>query len=194
MVAPGCQQLAVLFLPDTRPLVRAEFKLPRGKTAVLVDDFMVDIEDAAVKGRIADRVIELLGTQRALRKVEFVSSDKLDALTTETPDGKLVSIRALGKQLGADTVIYVNITQFDLQSDPQTPLALPSGGARVKVIKSETGARLWPIDIAGRSIRVRGRREPETVEAKNRAKWTGVLVDMLAGKIAKLFYDHREET
>lgn len=191
---PGCQQLAILFLPDTRPMVQAEFQLPRGKTAVLVDDFMVRLEGEQVKNKIATGIIELLKEQRALRKVTFTPPAKAENLKTEESDGTLVSIQRLGKQMGVDTVLYVNVTRFELQSDPEAPLPFPSGQARVKVIKIQTGERLWPIDIAGRSIRVRARREPQTLDADNRAKWADTLADLLAAETAHLFYDHREGT
>jgi len=192
MFLSGCARLGILFLPDTQPLVRAEFELPAGKTAVIVDDLQVSLKDTTVQARIADRVIDLLDAQWSLRKVEFIPCQRSEGLETEMPDGRLVSIQQLGRRLDADTIIYVNLTQFDLQSEPDTPLIFPAGRARIKVVKVSTGERLWPIDLAGRAVRVTGRRQSEALNAKSREKWTDTLVEMLAGQIADLFYDHRE--
>lgn len=191
-VGGGCGQLGTLFMPDPRPLVPAQFKLTEGKIVVLIDDYRVRLEQANIKEHIADKVVELLKSSRAARKAKFLPYKNLRSVKTESPTGKKYSIKRIGEDLGADVVLYVDITQFDLEGDPQSPLILPQGQAHIKVIEVETGDRLWPIDVQGHPVHARGRREAERLTNANRRKWSETLADMLATEIAELFYEHRQ--
>jgi len=192
MTLAGCGKLGALFTPNPRPLIPAQFKLPAGKAALLIDAHMVRLNGAAIKETIAETIIRELQSQRSARKVRFIPYQRLRSVETESPEGKKYSIQHIGRQLKADFVIYVNITQFDLQSDPESPLILPAAQANVKVFDVNAGERLWPIEQGGRAVQVRGRRETETLENANRREWSTKLADMLAVKIAQQFYPHRE--
>ena len=194
LATAGCAQMAILFMVDTEPKVPAEFKLPKGKTALLIDDYMVDLDGENIKEQMAAKMAELLQTNRAVEKAALIPYETVKTLKTEAPDGRRYSIQRLGKELGAENIIYINISQFELQSDPDSPLIRPAGAARVKVIAVGTGERLWPVDLAGQSVQAQGRREAEVLEAQSQQKWTETLADMLATDVAELFYEHRKKS
>ncbi|NLX06353.1 MAG: hypothetical protein GXY33_14540 [Phycisphaerae bacterium] len=193
VLSSGCANMALMFTPDMKPAVPAEFKLPAGKTAVLIDDYMISSTDAATREAIAQRTMQLLQENGAVRRDNAIDYSQVESLKKQGADGRLYSIQQLGRETGADLVIYVNLTQFDLQADPESPLILPAGRAQVKVMDVGTGERLWPIDIAGRSVQVRGRREGDMLEPEKRQEWTDQLADMLGAEVARLFYAYREE-
>ncbi len=189
----GCAHLALLLSPDLREKVNAEYKLPGGKIVLIVDDYMVETANETIKDRIATSAIELMMANKASRRAEFIPYSKVQSVSMTGSDGTRYSLQNLGKKIGGETVIYINIVQFDLNPDEDIPLIEPVGRAQVKVVDVESGDRLWPIDIAGRTVQVHGKRDTEDVESADRQKWNRKLADMIAQVVAELFYDHRAE-
>lgn len=189
----GCGRLGQLFMPDPHPLIPAEFSLPKGNIAILIDDYMVTSRSVDTRQRIAEKIVELVKSQWGARKTDFISYQRVIPIKMDLPDGKKRSIQRIGEELGADAVLYINITQFDIQGDPESPLILPAAQANAKVVNVASGERLWPIDYAGHPVQVRGRREPDTFDRRDTQQWTNKLADMLGEGIAELFYTHRNE-
>ena len=154
----GCSNLGALLMPEDGMFIPAQFKLPPGKTAIIVDDSLVQFEDPTAKSRIVETAVERLESQRAIRKSEVVliSHKKVAALKTETPAGDWIPIRKLGKKLGADTVIYANITRFDLTGDTESPLVFLMAAARVKVLNiNELANFLKPVVLPGEKLEIK---------------------------------------
>jgi hypothetical protein len=191
----GCGQMAIFFAGDSDgESVKAEYRLPEGKVAILIDDFMMQTENSEMKNRLCDVIIARLKMEANYKKTEFIPTKDLRNVDVRTEDGQWTSIQKIGRQAGATAVLYVNVTRFELAGDPDSPLVLTSARSQVKVIQVSDGERLWPVDIAGRSIQVQGKRQSETLDTQNRAKWTESLSDELGTAIAYLFYDHYEKS
>lgn len=193
--ATGCTQSAILFAGDgDGEEVKAEYRLPNGKIAILIDDFMMQTENSEMKNRLCDVIISRMKMEGSYKKVEFIPTKDLRNVDARTADGQWTSIQKIGRQAGATAVLYVNVTRFELAGDPDSPLVLTSARGQVKVIQVSDGARLWPVDIAGRSVQKQGRRQSETLDAQNRSKWIESLSDDFGTAIAYLFYDHYEKS
>jgi hypothetical protein len=196
MLLPGCGKLGVLFAPDPRPLIPAQYELPREckKIAVVIDDFRIETGQENLRERTAEQIeLSMKANGAAARGAEFIPYSNIRSIETVSPEGKKHSIKHIGEALGADTVIYIDITQFDLAADTESPLVMPEAQARVKVLNIKTGERLWPIDFAGQPVYARERRQTEQLENSNRQEWSEKLAELLGTRIAELFYSHREE-
>ena len=190
----GCK-LATLLAPDPRPLVSAQFKLSKAKkTAVLIDDYMAPIQSPELKAELAQKVAANLTEGGALRAGDLIGSDKVNDVSKESDEGKKNSIQRIGRDLGADIVVYVNVVDFNLQSDPDNPLIQPQARAYVKVVDVASGERLWPIDITGQPVQATTRMEGDLAsDTSAKAQATEKIIDKLAAQVAELFFEHRED-
>ncbi len=190
----GCKYPLIL-LTDPRPMVEAKYKMAKGKkVAVLVDDYLSPVNNPTMKGDLARNISAGLIEAGAVRAGDMISTDKVNETPKDTPEGKKRSIQRIGKDVGADYVLYVNIIDFNLQADPDNPLVQPKAKAFVKVIDVSTGERLWPIDVSGEPIEAKCRTATDLAsETTDTTQWTQDLVDMLTSEVIGMFFDHREE-
>jgi len=188
----GCayvSAVALLLTPEEK--IPAEYKLPeKKKVAVLVDDYMSPLGNLELKKSLATTVGQQLVAAKAIKPEDLIDPEKVLAAPTDTTDGKKLSIQHIGRDVHADYVIYINIIDFNLQSDPDNPLIQPKSRAYVKVIEVATGERLWPIDVAGYPIQGKEHMQGEMAEEADKNEWSQKLVDKLASSAAELFYDH----
>jgi len=193
MILGGCKY-ATLLVTDPRQMIEAKYKMAKGKKiAVLVDDYLSPINNPDMKKDLAMLISDGLIQAQAVRAGDMISTDKVYETPKESPDGKKLSIQRIGKDVGADYVIYVNIIDFNLQSDPENPLIKPKAKAFVKLVEVSTGERLWPIDMSGEPIEATSRVANDIAsEATDTTKWTQELIDTLASQTVGMFFDHRE--
>jgi hypothetical protein len=188
----GCayvSAVALLLTPEEK--IPAEYKIPeKMKVAVFVDDYMSPLGNRELKKSLATSVGQQLIAAKVIQPEDLIDPEKVLAAPTETPDGKKFSIQHIGRDLHADYVIYINIIDFNLQSDPDNPLIQPKSRAYVKVIEVATGERLWPIDVAGYPIQGKEHMQGELTEEADKNEWSQKLVDKLATSAAELFYAH----
>lgn len=189
----GCK-LGAIFMPE--PKTAAKYKFTKGKkVAVLIDDYMSPAVNPGMKPALAQKIAAALLEGEALRPGDLIAAEAVDQTAKDGPGGKKLSIQHIGKEVGADLVVYVNITDFSLQSDPDNPLIFPKAKAYVKVVEVTTGERLWPIDLAGEPLETSGRMEGDLAsDSADNSKWSDQLTDQLAVEVAMLFFDHPEKS
>ncbi len=186
----GCKY-AVLLLPDPHEKTQAEYQLPKNKKiAILVDDYLSPIGNPSQRLNLAKKIAQNLIDSGALRAGNLIDSQKVFDTPADSPEGKKLSIQHIGRKVGADDILYVNIIDFNLQSDPENPLIVPKAKAYVKVIEVETGERLWPIDLAGRAVETKGRMEGDVAEDADKTQFADKLIDELSATVAELFFEH----
>jgi hypothetical protein len=190
----GCRAVGALLAPDSRVTVPAEYTLEKKKKiAVFIDDYLSPISDRQAKKDLAQKIGLNLTEMGAIRPGDLVETDKVFEVTTENAEGKKVSLQHIGKEVTADFVIYVNIIEFNLQSDPENPLIKPRAKAYVKVIDVSDGERAWPVDLAGRLVEKETRGGTELAsEVEDKLTWSQSLIDELSVDISELFVDHKE--
>ncbi|MFO0962829.1 MAG: hypothetical protein U0625_07970 [Phycisphaerales bacterium] len=177
--------------PGKKP---AEFTLPIDKkTVVFVDDRKNTINRLQLRSALADDVGQ---TIRSLNLVnEVVSGRELIAYVRRNEtSSKRVSIEELGRSVGADVVIYIEMTQFTLAPDGATPK--PTASALVKVVDVKERTRLFPPAGAGDhdGYEVTAEMDALSLDAYRtsaaRRKTEDALEKRLADQITRLFYDH----
>jgi hypothetical protein len=190
----GCRAISYLIAPDARAMVEAKHKFTKGiKIAVLIDDYLAPVNNPGTKSALAKKIGDGLVEAGALRPGDLVSTEAVAQLPKDTLQGKKLSIQNIGKQVNADQVLYINIVEFNLQSDPENPLIQPKARAFVKVINVSDGDRLWPIDVTGEPLEAKSRMEGDILSEKpDTALWADRLSNLLASEVIGLFFDHRE--
>ncbi len=191
----GCRAISTILAPDLRPLIEAKYKFAKGKKiAVLIDDYLAPLNNPGMKTDLAKKIGDGLIEAGAIRAGDLVSTETIVQIPKDTPQGKKLSIQNIGKQVQADQVLYINIVEFNLQSDPENPLIQPKARAYVKVVNVGDGDRLWPVDVTGEPIEAKSRMENELLSDKpDTSKWADRLSILVASEVIGLFFDHRED-
>ena len=187
----GCQFVAwfvAQFYPPKK--VKALYKLPEGKKVlVFVDDLRRPVSYEPIKEGLAERLsAELIKNKVAASTVPY---EKLEDLAHATRDFNRMPIPNIGRKLGADVVVYVEIREFSLKENDQSPLWQGRMDVNVKVVNSQTGL-LWP----------EGRPDgyplsyADSKPSENLSESYGIVVAKnLAAKtarnIGRLFYNHK---
>jgi hypothetical protein len=190
----GCNlitTMGILFAP--RQTVPAQFELTRGRVALVVDCLRPDQDNPVFTRALADKTIELFRANKVAAQI--VPQQELVRLRQTYPDFRRWSIQRIGRQLGAEQVLYVAVDTLVFQDRPDNPVVMPYASLRVKVIGTHElspNERLWPDDEEGCPVVCR--RPP--VEAISRE-----VVDIEAAKlgrdtaqyVARLFFKWDEE-
>jgi hypothetical protein len=179
------------FLTQPKEKVPAEFRLPAGPLAVLVDDPLGQMEVGGMQNALAEAVGERLTAFRAHERM--VPAERLDRLRRLDPDYESLPVRQVGERVGADVVLYVLVTRCRLQDVPDSDLYQGQLSARVKVIdaKAKPGdvVRLWPREQDGRLIDISLPQRTGSGDAVRRDV-ADELVNKSAKTIARLFCDY----
>lgn len=176
-----------------RPKVEAEFKLTDGRVAVIVDDFGELCHWPEAPGVLEQRVIDQLSKHNAAKSL--ISPTKVKTLRQSYPEFDKRGFRELGRLLGADQVVAIEVRAFRASVDVQEVTAAARMSVAVKVIdareKAERGrVRLWPASRAGETLAVE-LNASQVTRAKTRDGILDKLASALAEKIARKFYDRR---
>jgi len=171
------------------PKVPAEHKLDKKRsTVIFIDDPQSVMSRRSLKTMTTDVAQKTLLDKHVLDNI-------IDgrAITTvvagEDPQDPL-SLDEIGREVGAEVLVYVKITNFTLTRDGSslTPLA----EAQVKVIDvTEGGTNVWPGEFEGAALRVEVKSKPGYLPGMSRSK-RQQEEDMLAERfgvgVAQLFY------
>lgn len=174
--------------PEKTPAV---YELPeKTKTVVFIDDRASVVSNRATRQRIATTT-EATMLEGGAVTGDLVASESILRITASERFGKPRGIAEVGRDVGADTVIYATVDQFSLTQDGTSlsPLAV----LRVKVIKAADSTRLFPA----------APQEWFTLEVKMPARPTGVaksageqarmeqeLADETGKRLGRLFFKH----
>ncbi len=123
--------------PDKTP---AQFTLPQQTTVVFIDDRANILPRSRLIRQMAlGATNELLTVQRVIP--EAIDPDAINREAARETSEHLMSIDEIGRKVGAGIVIYAVPRQFSLVDDRGT---VPTCVLEVKVVDTESGARLWP--------------------------------------------------
>lgn len=191
----GCEYSGGEFLFMTglfkRPNIDAKFKLTDGPVAVIVDDFGELCHWPEAPGILERRVIEQLGKHHAAARL--ISPMKAKAMRGSYPEFDKRGFRELGRLLGADQVVAIEVRAFKASVEVREVSAAARMSVALKVIDSREHTegrrvRLWPTSRAGEIVVVEFDASMVT-RAKTRERIMDKLVTALAEKIARKFYD-----
>ncbi|MEM9752008.1 MAG: hypothetical protein AAF916_01335 [Planctomycetota bacterium] len=158
---PGCTIASVPFAGFEDYTVPAQYTLPARSTVLIVEARSRVSVDETFARHVAARAQAQLD-----RNLVTPSDGKPATGTPDEPGLSLVSnaevakfqdlqgdayyrmaIDRLGRELGADTVIYAKVAKAALNDDG--PVLQPDSRIMVRVIDARTGQRLWPEATAG---------------------------------------------
>lgn len=173
------------------PKIDARYTLADVPTVVFIDDRQNLVSPVTLRRLIADKASQELMAEK-LVTTTINPQDAILIASRSDRSGALMDIEAIGRAVGAQQVIYVQITQFADTPDGYTPI--PTGGANVKVIDVTSGQRMFPGPdmAAGYPIKSAGKPIDPSLYASrpSRMKIYESLSQQLGDEVAKLFYKH----
>jgi hypothetical protein len=110
-------------------------------------------------------------------------------LKSRTSNFHSMTVAQIGKRVGAQQVLYINITDIAVEGAVGADSRRAKCTARVKIIDAETGKVLWPSDLAqGYPVAT----QTSMVQIKSQEDEVALhqtLQEQTAVKIARLFYE-----
>ena len=179
------EDIPALYEPTDRP------------TLVLVEDAPQPVLDQPdLADLIAGRVGQILATQNVI--AQTIPPGTVAELRARTPDfdtdPKRWNIAHIGREVGAEQVIYISLQEFGLTEEGV--IFRPRAVARVKLVDANSGSRLFPSsqDQYGSSGHpIVTQRNYGSMDGANQTTFTILarrLAEDLAQDIAKVFYAH----
>lgn len=176
--------------------VEAEFRLTDGPVMIFVDDMSEYIDYPPASRFLFDDLAQELLQNEAATKI--VPPETIDQLRQTVPDFDKRGCREIGKLAGAEQVVWIQIEDFLADDKIFDANRAAYATATVKVInvledKRRTRVRVWPespsgerVDVvmAGSEVQIAGSEREVAKEIMNR----------LAIKIGKFFYEHKADT
>lgn len=177
--------------PKTIP---AEYKPPFDrKVLVFVDDMKLPVSYEQIKTDLADRLNVQLLEHRVASKV--IPSENLQNFVAMTPKFNQLSVAEVGKELGADLVLYVEIIRFSLRDSDFTPVWQGRLATSIRWVDVKSTKRLWPTDrLDGFDVPLLETPTVENSSPSYGAEIARQLAEEMASQIAWKFYDHEGKT
>jgi hypothetical protein len=197
----GCTQTLAWTVAQFAPpkKVKAVYEAPKGKTyLVFVEYLPAQTPWDQIKAELASRISRKLQEQPAGTTkfaANVISYERLQDLAATTKDFQTMPRSEVGRKLGADIVLYVQIEDFSLRDSPFMTLWQGRLGASVWLVDVQQTRRIWPAEAPPDS----GYQAPPVVlkPTNNPSPTYGEeiaheLAEQMADHIVKLFYDHEE--
>jgi hypothetical protein len=188
-VCAGCQALGAVVgkAAGTQP-IPARFVPPKVPTLVFAEHRAgANVDDVAAED-IGRRVAEIWQREKIS---PIIDSGKVDGLRSSAGASfSSLSIDTVGRRLGADQVLYIDVLNDQIESPPASDLIRGKMSVRVRIVDVKTATTLWPRDAV------------EGYPMEGQSDWTsrgeGVtdssveenLRNGLAEDIARLFYKY----
>lgn len=195
LAAPGCNiGVPALYVLHGPPKIQAVTKLDESRrTVIFIDDPMNIIPRRALRTQIAQAAERRILEEKLVQQNLLVSSVSiLRAASADSADDP-ASVVDLGRQVGAEVVIYVQMTQWTLARTP-THLS-PTAGATVKIFDTVENKRIWPDDAAGFPFgtEMPDRTEQTSLSPAERNQWERNLAEDFGITLAQLFYTRERD-
>ncbi len=179
------------------PKTKTQFKLSKNKIAILVDDPTGSLPHSDLRDDIVRSIASELTDNKAATAI--ATPNELARVERSSRDFDNMSIRAVGEELHAQQVLYVQIQTFTLGD--QTKMGVFKGKAKalIKVCSTERkpDVRLWPAGGDGQVVEVAQPSEQtdkwnaDTTRASD--IYAKAVCQRLGKRIAMLFYQHVTE-
>jgi hypothetical protein len=128
---------------------------------------------------MADNKVAPLIDQQALEKLRDADPRQYESM----------SIADIGRRLGAEQVLYVNISRAELERPPGSGQVRGQMEAVVKIVDCQSAERLWPIDSPSELVQITTKWVPQAADAADN-QVRAQMSDQMADDIGKLFHDH----
>lgn len=189
--AGGCTWVGIAdYVVSGPPVHPAAYKLKAAPTLVIAENYRQPSAVAMDADRFA---AALTGELREHQLAPVVDVGGLYALRERKgADYAKMKVSEIGRELGAEQVLYVDVITTGVEVANGTMMK-GKMALRLKVIDTENGATLWPADMAegfpvGYETPVARMNESETP-----AMLRTELIDQMATRTARLFYDWKPD-
>jgi hypothetical protein len=187
LLSSSCQTVGALAYkvvgpPDVQP----KYVMPKEPLLIIAENYRAPAGSAIEADQLAQYVYEQLRVHDVAPLVDPTAFP--DLRTRRGAVVRSMTISQIGHELGASQVLYINLTQSDVDVAQSSEMLRGEVNARVKVIDVATGNSRWPEEIAdGYPI---GAKIPMVREGDgvNETNVRQSLQQVLADKIGKLFY------
>ena len=174
--------------------IPAEFKLPSGPVLILVDDQQDLVQPVVTREMLVDSLAKQLKEHKIADHV--TTNEELSRVRQVDTKFDQRGAREVGRQVGADTVLWLSVRQFALDNDVEMTVAPAQFSVIVKVVNAKADkredVRLWPTDREGRLVETS--LPPQDIhKIKIQREICQRLADDLADKVASLFYEYRAD-
>ncbi|MEZ6212449.1 MAG: hypothetical protein R3B46_14605 [Phycisphaerales bacterium] len=178
------------------PKIQAVTELDEDRsTVIFIDDPMNLVPRRALRTQIGQ------AAERHILEKKLVSSSKLvstiSIMRAASGGGELSedqpSVVDLGRRVGAEVVVYIQVTKFTLSNEPSH--LSPVAGGVLKVIDTVENKRLFPEDVGGYpfGFDLPDRTDQTSLSPAERNQWERSLADEFGRGIAQLFYTHERD-
>ena len=173
--------------------IKPLYTLPADKKVlVFVDDVQSPVSFPPVKRDLAEAIgRELLAQKVAAATIPY--ERVLDLMAAEKKFNDL-GVANVGRKVGADVVLYVEIRSFKLREQEGSPLWEGQISTSIRVVDAwattNKTARLWPQDTTDHPIGPVGMPVKEDPNVEYGAELSKSLANRMADRVAKLFYEH----
>jgi hypothetical protein len=174
--------------PPTRD---AEYRLGDRPTVVFVEDRANVLQRSSLRRVIGEKASEALMENKVVTRT-ISPQDALALARRETHDQPL-AMDEIGRAVGAEQVVFVEMLSFHLSPDGYSPQ--PAASCRVKVIDVPNRQRLFPgaeSDSEWRILNVAAGEAPSSMyrDQAARRRLQDMLADEVGDQVARLFYKH----
>lgn len=184
--AVGCNIIApAATIIGGPPSVPAVYRPAKEPMLVLVENFHHPTDAYADSEMLARTLVDELQRQKV---APLVPIEKLYALRTNRPDDyRKMSIAAIGRELGAKQVLYVDLQQALIDAAPGSDMLRGRVSLLLRIVDAETGRSRWPRDLSDGYPLNYEMPPPRSEEATNINAARTATYRGVADRIARLF-------
>lgn len=192
--AGGCNIVAgAAYIIEGPPKIEAQHKLEEKRATVFfIDDRSNVVPRRSLRAAMGLEADQTLLENKGIDKDKMLASQSALSASAADRTSKPKSITSIGKAVGAEVVVYVDMRSFTLSQDGAS--YQPSATAVVKVIDVANNRRIWPAEGDGWPLKVQppvSGDAPKSVAEKNKAE---TALAKAAGKeLARLFFTYERE-
>lgn len=196
-VLAGCgpQLGALLYYATPEQKNKADYALPPGRIAILIDDPYGSLPRSDLRNQVHSTLVAELTANKV--PVAVVPMAEVARLEQSNRDFDNLSIRAVGEQVHADQVLYISIQTFTTGEDAKHGVFQGKARAQVKVCSTERKAavRVWPTTGDGYVVEIQqpADQAEDWGDGKMTDRYAQALAERLARRTAMLFYKHSAE-
>jgi len=192
LAVAGCNIVAPIAYAIEGPgKISAQHKLADLPTVVFVDDRKNVMTRTVLRSTLGDTAAETLMRKKVLTRT-ISTSDAVAVARRQETERALMPMDAIGRAVGAEQVIYVNMVSFGLTTDGYNPR--PTAVAEVRVIDVNERVRTFPPEglEGGRVVEAMLREiDPDTLRTQaTRRAVEDRLATALGVEIARLFFEY----
>jgi len=171
--------------------VKAEYRLPQGPLLILVDDFAEWVQPPFARYALVDELARQFKDHKLVAQV--TTNEQLARMRQADSELDQRTIRQVGQRADADTVLWINPQEYEVDDDLETVSTPARFAVKVKVFNARAerteDVRLWPAQRDGRLVEASVK--PHDIRTcKTKTEVHQKVAAALADQIARLFYDY----